>query len=515
MTLEFGFGLSKFVAPIIFGGFIVAFLLTIFKRIEYGIFYLVPFIPLQNILNYANVYPLGKDINDLMLLAMLVRWVLDRKKSTLAERWKGWHQGGEKFFLNSPMNLPIYLLILWTFIELIRGANYLGYGYTIFIGDDRFIAWKNYLMLPTLFFIVYNNIKNPRHMEILVVLMGCALLTLDRNFYQAAHGRDLSNEYSQWRFGGAGGQALGGNALAVFQAQYAIVMFFLFLATKKTWQKFFFGIITLFTYYCLMFSFSRSGYAAGVVTLLFAGFIKERRLLIAMALLAIFWQAILPVSVQQRITMTKVEDGQYDTTTQQRVGMWELAKNIIVANPIAGAGFMVTPYLKIHVDGFKYTWASFHSGYMETTVELGLVGIGLYLFSFGLGGYSGWRLYRLADNEFHKALGLGCLGCVLAILGGNAAGTYWNYMTVMGFYWVLLAMVLRLTLIYKEQKQGEAVVAAPVPALSPLLSQPRARAPKRITQPLETATTAFKNKVRAAKAKQRRSRNGTLTKEKL
>jgi len=507
MKLELGFGLSQYVGPLIFLVFVAVFFLTIFRKIEYGIFFLVPFIPLQNILNYANAYPFDKDINDLMLFAMLLRWVLDRKKGNLAQRWKGWHKNEEKFFLKSPVNLPIFLLILWTFIELIRGANYLGFGYTIFIGDDRFIAWKNYLMLPTLFFIVYNNIKNPRHMEILVILMAGAMLTLDRNFYQAAHDRDLTQEYSQWRFGGAGGQALGGNALAVFQAQYAIVMLFMFLATKKTWQKFFFGIITIFTYYCLMFSFSRSGYLAGVVTLVFASFIKERRLLVGLAVLAIFWQVILPQSVQHRITMTKSDDGQYDTTTMQRVGMWELAKGIIAKNPIAGAGFNVSPYLKIHVDGFKYTWASFHSGYVETTVELGFVGISLYLLFFGLGAYCGWRLYRLADDEFHQALGLGCIGCVLAILSGNAAGTYWNYMNVMGFYWVLLGMVLRLTVMYKQQSE-------PAPAFSaPLSRRLPARVPIKVEPPIEVAATTFKSEIVAEKARKFGPRNGTLTEE--
>lgn len=477
MTLELGFGLSQYVGPLIFAAFIVIFLLTIFRKVEYGAFFLVPFIPLQNILNYANIYPFGKDINDLMLFAMLVRWVLDRKKGNLTQRWKGWHKNEEKFFLKSPVNLPIFLLILWTFIELIRGANYLGYGYTISFDDERFIEWKDYLMMPTLFFIIYNNIKNPRHVEILIVLMGCSLLTLDRNFYQAAQERDMTQEYSQWRFGGAGGQALGGNALAVFQAQYAAVMFFMFLSAQKTWQKFFFGFVTIFTYYCLMFSFSRSGYLAGVVTLLFIGIVKERRLLIGLALVVIFWQAILPQSVQQRITMTKGDDGQYDTTMMQRIGMWELAKGIISANPIAGAGFRVSPYLKIHVEGFKYTWASFHSGYVETTVELGFVGVLLYILFFGMGAYCGWELYRVADNEFHKGLGLACIACVLAILSGNAAGTYWNYMNVMGFYWTLLGMVARLAHTYKQQKQSETVALTPVLSAASLSHQLPTRLP--------------------------------------
>lgn len=434
--MEFGLGLTQFVAPLIFLTAITVFFLTIFYRIEVGIFFLVPLIPLQNILNYANVYPLGKDINDLIILAMLIRWVIDGRKR-------------EKFFQSSPLNLPILLFIFWTYIELWRGASYLGFPAPLSISDSRVIAWKDFLMLPLLFFIVFNNIKNQKHIEIILVLMTLSMLSLDRNFYNAAEGRDFS-EYTEWRFIGGDGQALSGNALAVFQAQYSALLIFLFLASKKIGLKVLYGITLIFNYYCLMFSFSRSGYLAAAVTLGYAGLVKDRRLLIGLVIVLIFWKSFLPVAVQQRIEMTKTDEG-YDGTVVQRLGMWELAKSIIADNPIAGAGFCITPFLNIQVSGFEYTWASFHSGYVETTVELGFVGISLYLLLFLLGIHAGWKLYRITGHELFKGLGLGLIGCILGIFAGNFAGTYWNYVNVMGFYWVLLALVLRSTIISQEQ----------------------------------------------------------------
>lgn len=446
--MEFGFGLTQFVAPLVFLAAVVVFFLTIFYKIEVGIFFLVPFIPLQNILNYANAYPLGKDINDLIILAMLIRWVSDGRKR-------------EKFLHRSPLNLPILLFIFWTYIELWRGASYLGFPAPLSLSEARVIAWKDFLMLPLLFFIIFNNIKNQKHIEILLALMTLSMLSLDRNFYNAAEGRDFS-EYTEWRYTGSDGQALSGNALAVFQAQYSALLIFLFLASKKGWHKLLYGVTLIFNYYCLMFSFSRSGYLAAAVTVGFAGLIKDRRLLAGLIILAIFWKALLPLSVQQRIEMTKTDEG-YDTTVMERLGMWELAKTIISENPVAGAGFAVTRYLNIQVSGFQYTWASFHSGYVETTVELGFVGLSLYLLIFLLGIHAGWKLYRVADHELFKGLGLGFIGCVLGVLGGNVAGTYWNYMNVMGFFWVLLALVLRSTIIAQEHTVAEKIAQPPAP----------------------------------------------------
>ena len=39
MQLELGFGLSKFAGPLIFFVFVVVFFLTIFRKIEYGVFF--------------------------------------------------------------------------------------------------------------------------------------------------------------------------------------------------------------------------------------------------------------------------------------------------------------------------------------------------------------------------------------------------------------------------------------------------------------------------------------------
>jgi O-antigen ligase len=427
MNLEFGWGLSQLVGPIIFYTFVPAFLLTLFYRVEIGIFFLVPFLPLQNVLNYANDFPLGKDINDLMMLAMIIRWIYDKRKN------------GEKIFTPAAVNWPIVFIILWTFVALWRGAQYLGFPAPAEASDPRVMAWKNLLMLPVLYFIIVNNIKNRRQVEILLVLMCLSMIVLFRNFYAASSSRDLS-EYTSWRFIG-GGQALGGNSFGVFLGQFTIIPLALMLFSSKSWHKAFFGFTAGLNIYCLMYSFSRSGYLAGAATLVFLGLAKDRRVLAALVILMLFWQALLPHSVVHRIEMTSVDDPS-DATAQERFGMWEMAKNIIAEHPIAGIGFCTTPFLQVKSTGFTNTWASFHSSYFEQTVETGFIGLALYVAFFLMGIGYGWKLYKVTDDKLLQGLGLGFMGCVFGVLAGNIFGSYWNYLNVMAFYWVFLGLVI-------------------------------------------------------------------------
>jgi O-antigen ligase len=256
----------------------------------------------------------------------------------------------------------------------------------------------------------------------------------------ASGSRDLS-EYSNWRFIGGGGQALSGNAFGVFLGQFTIIPLVLMLFSSKAWHKAFFGFTAGLTTYCLLFSFSRSGYLAGAATLIFLGLAKDRRILAVLVIVVLFWQALLPHSVIQRIEMTSIDDPS-DATVQERFGMWEMAKGIIAEHPIAGIGFCTTPFLQVKSAGFTQTWASFHSSYLEQTVETGFIGLALYLTFFLMGLGYGWKLYKVANDKLLQGLGLGFMGCVFGVLAGNIFGSYWNYLNVMAFYWVFLGLVI-------------------------------------------------------------------------
>ena len=97
--MELGWGLSKILVVPLYISAIIVILLTIFKRIEFGILFLIPFLPHQNILDKLIDLPLGKDINDLFFIAIFIRWIIDKRKAQ------------ESLLIKTPLNLPILLFL--------------------------------------------------------------------------------------------------------------------------------------------------------------------------------------------------------------------------------------------------------------------------------------------------------------------------------------------------------------------------------------------------------------------
>ncbi len=426
--MELGWGLSGVVPLTVYVLSIAAMALTIFYRIEAGLFFFVFFLPLQNVLEYAITYPLGKDLNDLLLAAMLIKWGLNRRKS------------GERFFIKTPLNVPIILLSLWTYFEIWNGASYLNMPNPISPADPLVVAWKNYMISPLICLIVVNNVKDSRTSKILVLLMVCSILVLDRNFYNIIRYRDTSH-YSQETLVLGKGSALSGNWLAVFLAQYTAIVVSLFVFDLNKWRRMFYGATAALSYYCIMFLFSRSGYLAAASSLAVLGIIKERKILHLGITVALLWTAVVPQAVRERVEMTKTEEG-FDDTTIQRLRMWEQAKQMISESPLVGWGFGITAQLSIKAEGFEgRTWNSFHNNYLQTLVEIGAIGLGLVILTFFMGIYTGWRLFRSSAEPLARALGLGLIACVMGTLVGNIAGSYWQYFSIGGFYWTVLGLV--------------------------------------------------------------------------
>jgi len=437
--MELGWGLSKILVLPLYITVILVVILTVFKRIEYGIFFLLPFIPHQNILNYLNDLPFGKDVNDILMIAIIIRWIIDKRKS------------GESFLIKTPLNWAVILFILWTYIEVWWGASYFNHPAPLSLADPRVIFWKNLIRIPLLFLIIVNNIKNPKHLKIIMLLMIIAVVMLDRSFYNIAQYADFSHYYSDTQKVG-GMESLGGNELAVCLAMYVIVFVALFSHIRNLWAKvLLFGPIWL-TYYCIAFLFSRSGYLAAVAGWAVIGFLKDKKVFIFLIAMILFWQVLLPTAVRERIEMTKTEDG-YDGTTRQRLGMWKMGQDIIRSSPILGAGIDASHYVDVSAEGFRATWHSFHNSYVQQAVETGLVGLGIYVWIFILMIRVGWRLFRIGEENFQKAIGLGLIACVFSCMAGNIAGSYWNYFSVVGYMYVLAALVVRSTITIQQESE--------------------------------------------------------------
>ncbi|MCZ6594024.1 MAG: O-antigen ligase family protein [Bacteroidetes bacterium] len=437
--MELGLGLTKIIPFIVYLGGIAILFVTLFYRIEFGIYFLIPLLTQQTLLDHLGDYPGGEDFIDLFFFVLLLKWLLNRQK---------FQKDPE---LRRPLSISIGAIFVWTFIGLLILSH--TFNFPLATSNKSFIHWKNFLMLPLLYLIVVNNIKDEKQIKIILTLMAISMLYMDRSFYNNFANKDRSNFDESLRVGTTFSY-LGPNETAVFYAQNSIIILSLFFFELHKRRKILLGVTVVFNYWCLVFLYSRGGYLAALVSFFFFGVTKDRRFLILLVLGLIFWQSFVPASVQQRIQMSTQGKSGIDKSIEERYDMWDQGWELIKQNPILGYGYYATHNLRIETAGDKKR-ASLHNGYMQLLLDLGVIGLGIFLIFFFICFRVGWRLFRTAEDPFLKGLGLGFAGCVLAVLAGNVAGSYWFYLNVSGFYWVNLGLVVRGLELAKESKLAE------------------------------------------------------------
>lgn len=412
-----GIGLTQYIPLVLYCTGIVVVFLTIFYKTEIGIFFLVPLAPLQAVRFKIYAFPLGKDLLDILMIALLVGWFL-RKQDKILEK--------------NPLNLPVFLLILVTLGALVIGSE----GNPFSLANDSFIRWKNFVYMPVLFLITVNNIKDEKHIKILMLLMTLSIVAND--FYFQSTFKWIKTYHFSNRERLSTFADLGPNEMASFFAQCNMVLFGLWLTYRHKWMRVLLGVIFFANTYPIIYSYSRGGYLAVFLPCIFLGIVKDRRILVILLLLGVFWRALLPVSVVDRISMTQNEEGEFEHSSQLRLELWKAGLRTFTKNPL-GVGFNRFQSLRL-ADGKQ--WDA-HNAYIKILVEWGIQGFLIYIALYLSAIRIGWRLYRNGHNEFVSGLGLGFVASTLANIVSNFFGQSWMFFAVTSYYWVFLALVTR------------------------------------------------------------------------
>lgn len=421
-----GLGLSKYIPFLVYLACIIVTILILTYKKELGLYLITIFIPLQNLLDKLIKFPFGKDILDIIYFILFIKILIDNGKS---------------FFQLSEnrLNKAVFLVIPLTYTGLWVGYIRLGLSPPISFHNSQFELWKNFIMLPLLYFFVFNIVKEPRQVKIIIIIMIVTLFLMGIHYYNNTRYIDYSHFSEDKRTVGSTFSYLGPNEFAAFYAQVTMLFLGFFSCLKNKWVKVPLLLIISLNFYSIIYLFSRGGYFALLLGLVFLGLAKKRSILVLLVLLLLCWKAILPGAVVERIQMTKTEKG-VDHSVMSRFELWSEALQEIIINPFTGMGFGSSRFLGFRTDDGQ-SRTDVHNGFIEITLEQGIVGLSLFLYIFIAGMKKGWILYKTAEDEFFKGLGLGFVGMIIAALSANLFGDRWSYFNVMGYFWVTLGLV--------------------------------------------------------------------------
>ncbi|MBZ5630068.1 MAG: O-antigen ligase family protein [Acidobacteriia bacterium] len=429
------FGLEGAMPLFLYLAAIAAFLASVFWRPEIGIYFIVPFFPLQEIRYRIIQYPLGNKLIDIILLGVILG-ILFRKDF--------------RFLSRNPLNKPLFILCIFLYVSLWQGWMFLGGDMPLSPEDPRFSAWKNYMVMPLAFILVVSVIKDVKQMKILIVLMCLSALVADRSINTNIGGHDLSHFTYTMREGGVFGYA-GANGAGTFAGQFALVLLGLCAYEKRKVVRLAALALAGFTTYCLMLTFSRGAYAGFLVGVTFLALLKERKILVLLIPFLLTWQAIVPASVHERVTTTYNESSsELEPSAADRVTLWEDAADLVTHYPLLGTGFNTYGYMH-RVSEYRDT----HNYFLKVLVETGIAGLLLFLWVvFGMWAVT-YRLFRTGSDPFLKSLGLGLVTALACCLINNLFGDRWTYIEEAGFLWVLLGCVVRGLMLTKQASEQE------------------------------------------------------------
>lgn len=397
----------------------IIFFLSMNGKIKYGLLFLVPLLPLQNIMEKFQQFPFGKDFNDILLIVMLIGWII----------YKGSKR--EQLFCKTSYNIILFSYFIFTYFTLWQGSSFLGAAVPLNPLDSRVQNWKNYMILPLLFLLTLNNIKNKKELRILTIFMCLSMFLM--NYYTMRQISWMGSWISRIKIRGTF-VWLGANEVAAFYATYTFILCGIFLLVKSKKIRIIMGILILQNLYCNLFLFSRGAYLAMLAGFLLIGILRNRIIIIPIILLLFFWQAVLPQRVIERIEFTEHE-GQLDESAQKRLVLWQESVESFKQSPLIGIGFNVFSHLGLKRDT--------HNLYLRTLAEQGIVGLVFLLSIMLLAFKRGLRLYRKTNDTFLKGLGLGFAACVVAVMVGNFFGDRWTPLPLAAYFWVFLGMVER------------------------------------------------------------------------
>jgi O-antigen ligase len=140
--------------------------------------------------------------------------------------------------------------------------------------------------------------------------------------------------------------------------------------------------------------------------------------------------------------------GQFDSSAQTRLVLWQDAIALFKRNPITGTGFETYEFMG-RVGPYRDT----HNYYVKVLAETGVVGMILYLALLWKLLGSGSRLFYGSEDPFWQAVGLGFLALVFCAIALNFFGDRWTYQQVDGYLWVFLGCVIRGLVVLNERRE--------------------------------------------------------------
>ena len=172
------------------------------------------------------------------------------------------------------------------------------------------------------------------------------------------------------------------NILAAYLDIVICVLLGLFAKIKNKNTRIYLALFMVASLACLTMTYARGALLTIAVIIGCYGILKDRRILLALILVAGGVLALDPVLLERMQTAFLVAD----TSSEMRIAMWESTVQMIMDHPLLGIGWgaywMVYPLYDTYIVDGSVTLVHAHNIYLNYWAEIGLIGGTAFLWYF-------------------------------------------------------------------------------------------------------------------------------------
>lgn len=415
----------KIIAPLsLYLTMIAAVFCGLSGRVHLTLAFAVFLLPLRNVIEKMAEFPGGTQTIDMLIGSMLIGWIISsQSKETSPKR-------------DSYIATPAIIMCIYLAISMFIGTHFLTGSFGIDRHDTRVQDWKNFTLLPILYFITINNLPDKKWtLRIFWVMMASIVLVC---YYTTDQVKSYTSLLSREKISGTF-QFLGPNEVAAFLNQTAVVIGGVYFYMKRSKEKLFLLGLMLVLVYCIIFLYSRGAYLGLIAGFSILFLLRKPVMLVPVVIVLALWQVVLPANVIQRIKGTTNQYGELDESSELRLVMWQKGMDLFKGSPIFGIGYGVFRRMDFGT-GLHDT----HNIYVKILVEQGIIGFIAFfiiIFSFIR---QGFVLYQKGDDDMSKGLGLGFWTSMITLMINNFFGDRWAYFELSAYTWIFAGLVTKL-----------------------------------------------------------------------
>lgn len=229
--------------------------------------------------------------------------------------------------------------------------------------------------------------------------------------------------------------------------------------TKSMRKKFLFAGSTGILLICIVMTLSRGGWVGIALAALAFVLLVDKRLLLLGIPMVLGGLAFLPQKVVDRITSI---GSTVDSSNLYRIKIWNITKDVIRDNFLAGVGFGYVPF-KETFEKYIRTMPIYHAHntYLEVAAEIGIIGFIFFILLLFSSLKSTYVNLVKSEDKYFKYLGAGLFASIIGIMGHGLVEHFLYIPRIIFTFWIVLGIIftsIRIEKFEREKNQENSAI---------------------------------------------------------